>query len=168
MKQRRPFVRARVALALVTAAALAAVSGGTARASAATSPSAAPPSAATSTRAHAAAHRTRRPKHAVVTPSRQLGMRAFVDPVTGRVSSRPLVSDEPGQATVLAPATAPATNGTNTLPMTTLSDGTNLVKLGPEQTEYEVARVGKDGKLVRACVHGEHAANDFRAAKEDR
>jgi hypothetical protein len=168
MKQRRPFVRARVALALVTAAALTAAFGGPARASAATSPSAAPPPAVAATRAHATAHRTRHAKRAVAPPARQLGMRAFVDPVTGRVSSRPVVSDAPGQEAVLAPATAPAANGTNSLPVTTLSDGTKLVKLGPEQTEYEVARVGKDGKLVRACVHGEHAANDFRAPREDR
>ena len=168
MKQRRPFVRARVALALVTAAAIAAAFGGPARASAATSPSSAPPPAVASTRAHAAAHRSRRTRRALATPARQLGMRAFVDPVTGRLSSRPVMSDAPAQAAALAPATAPSPSGTNSLPVTTLSNGTKLVQLGPEQTEYEVAKVGKDGKLVRACVHGERAAKDFGAAKEDR
>ena len=169
MKRIRRNVHARVALALVTLAALVATTPGSARASAA-------PETPTARASHvaSAAHRARLAARRVPRTAPRLAMRAFVDPATGRLSSHPKASDAPGEApapalgAATASGAAPATSATNTLPVTTLDDGTRLVKLGPEQMEYEVARVGKDGKLIRACVHGEHAAADFRANKEDR
>jgi hypothetical protein len=112
-------------------------------------------------RAHARAHRAAKPR------APRFGMRAAIDPVTGRLVPRARVTDAPGAAPkpgsdAATAQTTPLGDTPTDMPVTTLKDGTQLAPLGPAQTQYEVARVGADGKLERACVQGDKAAAAVR------
>jgi len=152
MMRRENIVVARAFAALVIASCLSVAACAVARAEG---------HAAVAHRAHARAHRAARP----VAP--RFGMRAVVDPTTGRLAPRARVTDAPGEviaprASAAAAQTTPSGGATTDTRVTTLNDGTQIAPLGPDQTQYEVVRVGADGKLVRACVQGDKAAAAFR------
>jgi hypothetical protein len=46
----------------------------------------------------------------------------------------------------------------------TLPDGTRMMRLGPEQAIFSVARKNPDGTLTSACVHGTREAEAFTGA----
>jgi len=111
-------------------------------------------------------HAVHKHRHPV---AHQLGMRAVIDPATGRLAPSVRVSDAPGTvaATPLAPLAAPGAVTPGAQPVVrTLQDGTQIVTVPPDQMEYEVARVGKDGKLERTCVHGNPKAATFAPRRE--
>ena len=105
--------------------------------------------------------KTRSKKKSTVT--RQHGMRAYVDPATGRLTGHPAVDD-----TQPAPAAArvtPTDDVSRDVPIVRLANGTEMAKLDERFQEYEVVRIGPDGKLVRSCVQGPAAAAKAMAAK---
>ena len=102
----------------------------------------------------------KRKKTAVVRP--QKGLRAYVDPVTGKLT-RPTVDD-----TKPAPAAArvmPSDDATRDVPVVRLANGTEMAQLDERFHEFEVVRIGPDGKLVRTCAQGPVAAEKARQAK---
>src|SRR5258705_1176271 len=95
------------------------------------------------------------------------GMRAVIDPVTGRLT-RPAVDDAnpsaaqaPGQA---ASRVTPDEDASRGIAVIRLANGTEMARLDERFQEFEVAKVGANGKLIRACVQGKDAAQKFRAA----
>ena len=94
--------------------------------------------------------------------TRQQGMRAYVDPVTGKLT-RPVVDD-----TKPAPAASrvlPTDDVTRVVPIIRLANGAEMAQLDERFQEFEVVRIGADGKLVRTCVQGPVAADKARQAK---
>jgi hypothetical protein len=103
----------------------------------------------------------RKPVKAPVAP----GMRAVIDPVTGRLT-RPTVDDAnptqaPGQA---AAKVTPDEDATRGIAVIRLANGTEMARLDDRFQEFEVVKVGADGKLIRACVQGKDGVQKFRAA----
>ena len=94
---------------------------------------------------------------------RAAGLRAYVDPATGRLT-RPNSTDA-GPAPAEAGARALPADASRDVPVERLANGTELARLDARFQEYEVVRVGADGKLVRSCVQGPAAAEKLRQAK---
>lgn len=117
--------------------------------------------------AHAARtrSRTQAKKKTQVIRRGQHGMRATIDPATGRLVGRPSVTDAPGAAPVQAGTRVMPDDASRDVPVTHLANGTDMATLDPRFQEFEVVRVGKDGKLVRDCVQGPRAAEKVRQAK---
>jgi hypothetical protein len=99
---------------------------------------------------------SRRPVRATTASVRvpgSAGMRAFIDPVTGRLT-RPTVDDaHPVEAQALV-RPAPEDDPTRGLSEVPLAGGGAMVRLDERFQEYELAKVGSDGKVTRDCVHG--------------
>lgn len=99
--------------------------------------------------------------------TRQHGMRAYVDPATGKLTGRPVVDDaHPAPA---ASRVQPTDDASRDVPVTRLPNGADMAVLDERFHEYEVVRIGPDGKLVRSCVQGPQAAAkaaQARPAKE--
>jgi hypothetical protein len=87
------------------------------------------------------------------------GVRAVIDPVTGRLT-RPTVDDaHPGEVkaqVVTTPDDRPD------VAVEKNPKGGEMARLDDRYQEYEVAKVGPDGKLVHDCVHGPAAASAYR------
>jgi hypothetical protein len=94
--------------------------------------------------------------------TRQQGMRAYIDPVTGRLT-RPVVDDtKPAPA---ASRVTPTDDVTREVPVVRLANGAEMAQLDERFQEFEVVRIGADGRLVRTCVQGPVAADKARQAK---
>ena len=117
-------------------------------------------------------HRAAKPSRAAAThkqaarPSATLmrasGMKAAIDPATGRLV-RPTaeqIQALDAQAGMLRAADDDPSRG---IPVTRLANGAEIAYLDQRFQEFEVARVGADGKLIRSCVQGPAAAAKFRA-----
>lgn len=106
-------------------------------------------------------HRARKASASVRRPMHAAGLRAVIDPVTGRLT-RPTVDDaHPGEAraqVVAAPDDRPQVD----VPVEKNPNGGDMARLDERYHEYEVARIGPDGKLVRDCVHGPAGVAAFR------
>jgi hypothetical protein len=90
------------------------------------------------------------------------GMKAAIDPATGRLV-RPTaeqVQALDAQAGVRRAADDDPSRG---IAIVRLANGTEVAQLDERFHEFEVARIGADGKLVRACVQGPDAAAKARA-----
>src|SRR5262249_33724945 len=74
---------------------------------------------------------------------RQNGMRAYVDPVTGKLTTRPTTDGTQPQAA--AARIAPTDETSRDVPITRLANGTEVAKLDERFQEFEVVRVGADG-----------------------
>jgi len=93
------------------------------------------------------------------------GLRAYVDPATGKLV-RPSATDAGGavpQATAAARVTAE--DASRDVPVERLANGTEMSRLDERFQEFEVVRIGPDGKLVRTCVQGPARAAMAREAK---
>jgi len=75
------------------------------------------------------------------------------DPVTG--SLRPLTPEEARQLLGARPLAVAEPQ------VVTLPDGTRMMRLGPDQASFSVARKNPDGALTSACVHGTAEARAF-------
>lgn len=95
-------------------------------------------------------------------PAGAAGMRAVIDPATGRLT-RPTAQDDAGLPTQGVTRRAATEDVSRTLPIERLPDGAELVRLDERFQEYEVARVGADGKVQFDCVHGAEGAVRHRA-----
>lgn len=106
-------------------------------------------------------------RHKPVKPHLALGMRAVIDPATGRLT-RPTVDDaNPGAIPAAPEAVArvtPDEDASRGIPVVRLANGTEMARLDDRFQEFEIVKVGKDGKLIRACVQGKDTAQKFRAA----
>jgi hypothetical protein len=108
-------------------------------------------------------HRAKRTSAAVRRPVHASGLRAVIDPVTGRLT-RPTVSDaNPGQAQAGIVA-APDDRPTADVPFEKNPQGGDVAKLDERYHEFEVAKIGVDGKLVRECVQGPAGVAAFKKA----
>jgi hypothetical protein len=89
------------------------------------------------------------------------GLKAYIDPATGRLI-RPSVDDtrpvESRAGAVVVPEDRPAVD----VPVEKLANGAEMAHLDERYHEFEVARIGPDGKLVRECVQGSTAATALR------
>lgn len=89
-------------------------------------------------------------------------MKAAIDPATGRLvrptAEQVLALDAQAGIRRAAAEDDPARGITTER----LANGATLARLDERFQEYEVARIGPDGKLVRDCVHGPEAAARFR------
>jgi hypothetical protein len=101
----------------------------------------------------------KKPVKATVAP----GMRAVIDPVTGRLT-RPTVDDANPAAAQATGRVAPDEDPSRGIAVVRLANGTEMARLDDRFQEFEVAKVGANGKLIRACVQGKDAAQKFRAA----
>ena len=93
---------------------------------------------------------------------RASGMKAAIDPATGRLV-RPTaeqVQALDAQAGVRRAADDDPARG---IPVIRLANGAEIAHLDERFQEFEVARIGADGKLVRSCVQGPDAAAKLRA-----
>jgi len=93
---------------------------------------------------------------------RASGMKAAIDPATGRLV-RPTaeqVQALDAQAGVRRAADDDPSRG---IPVIRLANGAEIAHLDERFQEFEVARIGADGKLVRSCVQGPDAAAKLRA-----
>ena len=118
--------------------------------------------ASTKTRAVRKPGTTARSANASGTFVHTSGMKAAIDPATGRLV-RPTaeqVRELDAQAGVRRAADDDPSRG---IPVIRLANGAELAQLDERFQEFEVARIGADGKLVRACVQGPAAAAKFRA-----
>jgi hypothetical protein len=95
----------------------------------------------------------------------QHGMRASIDPATGRLLGRPSVTDASGVAPEQAGTRVLPDDASRDVPVVHLANGTDMATLDTRFQEFEVVRVGKDGKLVRDCVQGPRAAEKVKQAK---
>ena len=83
-------------------------------------------------------------------------------------TKRPAVDDAnlgaaqaPGQA---AARVTPDEDASRGIAVVRLANGTEMARLDDRFQEFEVVKVGKDGKLIRACVQGKDGVQKFRAA----
>jgi hypothetical protein len=91
------------------------------------------------------------------------GLRAYIDPATGKLT-RPNATDAGGPAPALAAGSKlPTDEATRDVAVERLPNGAEMARLDDRFQEYEVVRVGADGKLVRSCVQGPAAAAKVRA-----
>jgi len=117
-----------------------------------------PAAAATKSRS-----RSRGKKKAATTKTS--GLRAYVDPATGKLV-RPSATDAGGAVpTATAAARVAAEDLSRDLPIERLANGTEMARLDDRFQEFEVVRIGPDGKLVRSCVQGPARADMARQAK---
>lgn len=102
----------------------------------------------------------RRPARAKVTPPVPgvAGMKAYIDPVTGKLT-RPTV-DDTRPAETLAGTRVIADD--TPIPIIQLANGAEMARLDDRYQEFEMARVGPDGKLVRDCVRGRDGLAKFQ------
>lgn len=111
-------------------------------------------------------HKSAATLHKSMKPHLAAGMRAVIDPVTGRLT-RPTVDDAKPGAVPAAPEAAarvtPDEDASRGIAVVRLANGTEMARLDDRFQEFEVVKVGKDGKLIRACVQGKDAAQKFRA-----
>ena len=96
--------------------------------------------------------------------TRASGLRAYVDPATGKLV-RPSATDAGGLPQASAAARVAAEDANRDLPIERLANGTEMARLDPRFQEFEVVRLGADGKLVRTCVQGPARADMARQAK---
>ena len=92
----------------------------------------------------------------------QHGLRAYVDPVTGK-RTRPTVDDTkpaPPASRVL-----PTDDTSRDVPVVRLANGAEMAQLDERFQEFEVVRLDANGRLVRTCVQGPAAAEKARQAK---
>ena len=95
------------------------------------------------------------------------GLRAYVDPVTGKLV-RPAATDAGGSPPQAAAAgRVAAEDASRDVPVERLANGTEMARLDERFQEFEVVRLGPDGKLVRACVQGPARAALTRKAKPE-
>lgn len=106
------------------------------------------------------ARATTKKKTAVV---HQQGLRAYIDPVTGKLT-RPTV-DDTKPAPAASRVVAPTDDASRDVPVVRLANGAEMAQLDERFQEFEVVRIGADGKLVRSCVQGPAAAEKARQAK---
>jgi len=106
--------------------------------------------------------KARTPSKKKTSVARQQGLRAYIDPVTGRLT-RPTVDDTKPQAA--ASRVAPSDDASRDVPVVRLANGAEMAQLDERFQEFEVVRIGADGKLVRTCVQGPRAAEKARQAK---
>jgi len=93
------------------------------------------------------------------------GLRAYVDPATGKLI-RPTATDAGGSLPqASAAARVAAEDASRDLPIERLANGTEMARLDQRFQEFEVVRLGADGKLVRTCVQGPARADMARQAK---
>jgi hypothetical protein len=83
-------------------------------------------------------------------------LRVARDPVTGAL--RPLTPEEARQLLGRRPLSVVEPQ------VVTLPDGTKMMRLGPDQASFSVARKNPDGALTSACVHGTAEARTFLEA----
>lgn len=111
---------------------------------------------------HAKAH-VGRARAAMVATTRGIsGMKAAVDPSTGRLVRPTAEQVQALDAQSGIRQAAPDDDPARGITMERLANGATLARLDERFQEYEVARIGPDGKLVRDCVHGPEAAARFR------
>jgi hypothetical protein len=91
------------------------------------------------------------------------GLKAYVDPATGKFV-RPSVTDGGVEPTAAAARVAAEDAGRD-VPVLRLANGTEMARLDERFQEFEVARIGADGKLVRTCVQGPARATIVRETK---
>jgi hypothetical protein len=96
----------------------------------------------------------KRPPRAKVPAS---GLRAYIDPATGRLI-RPSVDDTRPAESRAGVAVAPDDRPAADVPVQKLANGADMATLDERYHEFDVARIGADGKLVRECVQGPAAA----------
>jgi len=97
--------------------------------------------------------------------SKSSGLRAYVDPATGKLV-RPSVTDAPGAVPpAAAAARIAAEDASRDVAIERLANGTEMSRLDERFQEFEVARIGPDGKLVRTCVQGPARAAAAQQAK---
>ena len=92
------------------------------------------------------------------------GLRAYVDPATGKLV-RPAATDAGGVAPQAAAARVAAEDASRDVPVERLANGTEMARLDERFQEFEVVRLGPDGKLVRTCVQGPARAALVRQSK---
>ena len=101
---------------------------------------------------------------AVHAPAKAQGVRAYIDPATGRLTS-PKATDAPGAVPPVTQAGARTVESDAPVAEILHADGTVEAKLDERFQEFEVARIGPDGKLVRSCVQGPARAEKARKAE---
>ncbi len=112
--------------------------------------------------AHAKAHVTRVRAAKVATTRGTFGMKAAIDPATGRLVRPTAEQVQALDAQSGIHQAAPDDDPARGITTERLANGATLARLDERFQEYEVARIGPDGKLVRDCVHGPEAAARFR------
>jgi hypothetical protein len=111
-------------------------------------------------RATSTHHKPTRPASGTLV--RASGMKAAIDPTTGRLV-RPTAEQIQALDAQAGVQRATDDDPSRGIPVIRLANGAELAQLDGRFQEFEVARVGADGKLVRSCVQGEGAAAKFRA-----
>jgi hypothetical protein len=104
-----------------------------------------------------------RAKKKTTTTAKASGLRAYIDPKTGKLI-RPSTTDA-GPGLPAAAARVASEDASCDVPIVRLANGTEVARLDERFQEYEVARIGADGKLVRTCVQGPARAALVREAK---
>lgn len=110
-----------------------------------------------------AATKTRKHKKSTTLHRGAQGLRAYIDPATGKLG-RPRATDANGVPETAAAARVAADDASRDVPVVRLANGTEAATLDERFQEYEVVRVGANGKLVRSCVQGPAAAEKARKA----
>jgi len=106
-----------------------------------------------------------RGKKKAATTTKTSGLRAYVDPATGKLV-RPSATDAGGAAPqATAAARVASEDRSRDLPIERLANGTEMARLDERFQEFEVVRIGPDGKLVRSCVQGPARADMARQAR---
>jgi hypothetical protein len=86
------------------------------------------------------------------------GMRAWIDPETGKLTDSPTEAQRAELAAREAEGGVRFRALAEPLFATYYPDGSVSVEVPPEMMDFAVASVGKDGKVLRTCVHGKDAA----------
>ena len=90
------------------------------------------------------------------------GMKAAIDPATGRLV-RPTAEQVQALDAQAGVRRAIDDDPSRGIAIVRLANGTEVAQLDERFHEFEVARIGADGKLVRTCVQGPDAAAKARA-----
>jgi hypothetical protein len=90
------------------------------------------------------------------------GMKAAIDPATGRLV-RPTAEQVQALDAQAGVRRAPDDDPSRGIAVVRLANGAEIAHLDERFQEYEVARIGADGKIQRACVQGPDQAAKFRA-----
>ena len=96
------------------------------------------------------------PAAATAKPAAGASLRVARDPVTGAL--RPLTPEEARHLLGVRPLAVAEPQ------VVTLPDGTKMMRLGPDQASFSVARKNPDGTSTSACVHGKAEARAFLEA----
>ena len=94
------------------------------------------------------------------------GMKAAIDPATGKLvrpTAEQVQALDAQSAVVRAAADDDPSRG---IPVLRQADGSEIAHLDERFHDYEVARIGPDGKLVKECVHGPEGVARFRKAAQ--